>query len=97
MIYSEKGVNLETVCVKGSNLIEMSVYERGSGITLSCGTGACASAFASILAGVCKIDEAIRIETPGGALSCIFKGGESLVLEGPVQTVFNGIYEYDPN
>jgi diaminopimelate epimerase len=69
--------------------IKLRVYERGSGETLSCGTGACAAAVAGIRRGL--LDERVHVTTRGGVLSISWAGGEEPVwLTGPAITVFEG-------
>ena len=85
------GVNLEIVENLGDNKIKMMVFERGSGITQSCGTGAVASAYASVLRGFCKIDKAIIVDVPGGVLSTMITSDNQAYLEGHATVVYKGI------
>lgn len=62
-------INAEFVNVINPNLIEARVWERGSGETLACGTGACAAAVAAVLNGFCKAGERITVRLAGGDLS----------------------------
>lgn len=84
-----QGVNTEFVRVLEQNHIQMRVWERGSGETLACGTGACAAAVASALAGHCAQGEDIRVELLGGALT-IRWDGQTVWMTGPARTVFHG-------
>ncbi len=82
-------VNTEFVHVIDENTIEMRVWERGSGETLACGTGACASAVASILNGYTK-DE-VTVKLLGGDLKIRWDKKENLVyMTGPAEIVFEG-------
>ncbi len=72
--------------------IKLRVYERGSGETLACGTGACAAAVAGIARGL--LDSPVRVATRGGALSIAWNGDDAPVLmTGPAVTVFEGEIE----
>lgn len=62
-------VNTEFVRVIGKNRLRMRVWERGSGETLACGTGACASAVAAVLNGLCDRGEDITVSLLGGDLT----------------------------
>ncbi len=69
--------------------IKMRVYERGSGETLACGTGACASAVASIIHDKC--DSEIQVELLGGTLNISWKGeGHSVFMTGGAVIAFEG-------
>ena len=69
--------------------IRLRVYERGSGETLSCGTGACAAAVAGICAG--ELASPVEVETRGGKLTISWQGADNPVLmTGPAVTVYDG-------
>jgi diaminopimelate epimerase len=69
--------------------VTMRVYERGSGETLSCGTGACAAAVAGIVLGL--LDSPVQVQTRGGALTISWAGGDNAVwMKGPAETVYEG-------
>ncbi len=86
----EGGVNAEFVQFLGNNELRMRVWERGSGITLACGTGACASAAAAVREGLCRPGEDIQVHLDGGTLRiCVFKDGD-VVMTGPAETVYEG-------
>lgn len=86
------GTNVEFVRVIDENLLEMRVWERGSGETLGCGTGACAAAVASVTRGFCNREKLIRVQLPGGEL-VVDCSGEQVRLMGPAVTVFQGIID----
>ena len=88
------GTNVEFVRVVGKNLLQMRVWERGSGETLGCGTGACAAAVASVVRGFCNREQLIRVQLPGGELVVDYTG-EQVRLLGPAVTVFRGIIEVE--
>lgn len=68
--------------------IEMATWERGAGLTLACGTGACATAFALRR----QVTLPVRVNVPGGWVE-IDSSGNDYVLRGPVETVFTGAIE----
>ena len=81
--------NAEFAFVKSRSEIDLVVWERGCGITLACGTGACATAVAAILTGRCDGDQPIRVNLPGGPLS-IRVGTDGVMMSGPAQLSFDG-------
>ena len=70
----------------------MRVWERGSGETWACGTGACASAVASVLNGFCNKGEDIIVHLIGGDLTVNYTD-ECVMMTGPAKTVFDGEIE----
>jgi diaminopimelate epimerase len=80
--------NVEFVQVSGEHSIRVRVWERGAGLTLACGTGACASAVAALATG--RVNGTVRVELPGGALMLRWNPGESVLMEGPAEEVFRG-------
>lgn len=87
-----EGVNTEFVRVIDRNTVEMRVWERGSGETLACGTGACAVAVASVLNGY--TNEEVTVKLLGGDLQIFWDREANLVyMTGPAQVVFDGIIE----
>ncbi|MBQ8947676.1 MAG: diaminopimelate epimerase [Lachnospiraceae bacterium] len=86
-------VNAEFVHVIDRSHIDMRVWERGTGETLACGTGACASAVASILNGYC--DDVVDVKLPGGVLTIEWAGeGSHVFMTGPATEVFTGSIDY---
>jgi diaminopimelate epimerase len=72
--------------------IKLRVYERGSGETLACGTGACAAAVAGMTRGL--LDPIVEVQTRGGSLTISWDGpGHSVFMTGPAVTVFEGEIE----
>ena len=84
------GVNVEFVQVLERNALRMRVWERGSGVTLACGTGACASAAAAVHRGACDPDTEIRIHLDGGMLRITVCTDGSVQMEGPCEFVYEG-------
>lgn len=85
-------INTEFIRVIDDRTLQMRVWERGSGETLACGTGACAAAVASVLNGYCPKGEDITIHLIGGDLKIRYTD-EAVYLTGPATTVFEGSIE----
>lgn len=83
-------INTEFVKVLSENALEMRVWERGSGETLACGTGACAAAVASILNGRAERDRDIRVNLRGGQLVIRWHRNGDVYMTGPAEEVFSG-------
>ena len=87
-----KRVNAEFVQVLGRSEVSMRVWERGTGETLACGTGACATAVACILNGL--TDDEVRVHLLGGDLRVRWdRAGGHVFMTGPATTVFEGEYD----
>lgn len=84
------GVNVEFVSVISDNEIRMRVWERGSGVTMACGTGACASVVASIKKGYCGYDESVFVTLDGGVLEINVSQDGSVIMKGPAEIVYDG-------
>lgn len=83
--------NTEFIEVIRPDYIKMRVWERGAGITLACGTGACASVVAGVLNHQC--DRTCTVELPGGCLQINWSGSNNRVyMTGPATEVFQGKY-----
>jgi diaminopimelate epimerase len=81
--------NVEFATVLNRDRVRMRVWERGSGITLACGTGACGTVVAGILTG--RLDETATVILDGGELVIHWAGdGTSVWMTGPAREVFNG-------
>lgn len=85
-------INTEFVKVLGKNHLKMRVWERGSGETLACGTGACAVAVAACLNGYCEKGEEITVSLLGGDLKILYTD-EAVFMTGPATLVFTGEIE----
>lgn len=85
-------INTEFIEVLDSHTLKMRVWERGSGETMACGTGACASAVAACLNGYCKKGEDITVKLRGGDL-VIHYTDDGVQMTGSADTVFTGIVE----
>jgi diaminopimelate epimerase len=80
--------NFEIVNVLGRDRLRVRVWERGAGLTMACGTGACAVMVAARLKGL--VDDTVTIELPGGELLLEWDGSGPVFMTGDVQTVFEG-------
>ncbi len=85
-------VNTEFVEIMDRNYLKMRVWERGSGETLACGTGACASAVAAVLCGHADKDSDIRVKLPGGDLTVRYTG-DAVFMTGECKKVYDGVVE----
>ncbi len=84
-------VNTEFIKVLGKNKLKMRVWERGSGETMACGTGACAAAAAACARGLCDYGADISLYLRGGEL--VINVGKTVYMTGPAETVFWGEVE----
>ena len=85
-------VNTEFVRVIDEHTLQMRVWERGSGETWACGTGACATVVAACLNGYCKKGEDITVHLRGGDLVIRYTD-KTVMMTGPAATVFEGEIE----
>ena len=83
-------INTEFVRTVSPTEFDMRVWERGSGETLACGTGACAAAVASILNGRAERDRDIRVNLRGGQLVIRWHRNGDVYMTGPAEEVFSG-------
>lgn len=83
-------MNTEFVEVIDRHRLRMRVWERGSGETISCGTGTCATTVAAVLNGYCDRGEEIAIEIRGGMLYDTYLENGEVVMRGPATEVFQG-------
>ncbi len=80
--------NVEFVEIKDNSNIKMRVWERGTGETLACGTGACASVVACVLNGLTSRN--VRVQLLGGNLDILYNDNNHVYMTGPAKTVFEG-------
>ena len=86
-------VNTEFVRLIDRSTIAMRVWERGSGETYACGTGACAAASAAVLNGHCDADSPITVKLIGGDLSITVSSDGRITMTGPAAKVYDGVAE----
>jgi diaminopimelate epimerase len=84
--------NVEFVKVLSKEEAIVRVFERGVGITKSCGTGACATVVAGTILGIFNEKVPITIHNDGGDLTITFTG-KNVLMEGPIEKVFDGVLE----
>ncbi len=84
------GVNAEFVEVIDHNTLRMRVWERGSGVTMACGTGACATVAAAINHKYCSFDEDISVILDGGTLKIKIDSDFTVTMTGPAEFVYEG-------
>ncbi|NMA07660.1 MAG: diaminopimelate epimerase [Clostridiales bacterium] len=80
-------VNVEFVQLIDCETLRMRVWERGSGVTMACGTGACAAAAAAVHEGFCKEDEEISVQMDGGTLKVKVLPDRTVIMRGPAETI----------
>jgi diaminopimelate epimerase len=89
-----KSVNVGFMQVLDPHHVKLRVYERGSGETLACGTGACAAVVTGIQRGV--LQSPVQVQARGGVLEIAWAGlGEQVAMTGPTANVFSGEFETD--
>ena len=84
------GVNAEFIQVLGDNELRMRVWERGSGITMACGTGACASTMAAVKKKFCDYDTPVSVHLDGGTLKIQISHDDNVTMTGPAETIYEG-------
>ena len=82
-------VNAEFIQVINEKTLKMRVWERGSGETMACGTGACAAVVAAVENGICKKDEDVTVKLKGGDLTIRYTD-DAVYLTGNAEIVFKG-------
>ena len=86
--YFPNRTNVEFVKIVDQSHIDVKVWERGAGLTMACGTGACACAVASILNK--KTKNTVTVSLPGGDLLIEWSVGQSVFMTGPAEKVYKG-------
>ena len=85
-------VNVEFIAVLDDHTLKMRVWERGSGETWACGTGACAAAVAAVENGFCPKGEEITVKLRGGDLVIRYTD-ETVYLTGGAEKIYDGVVE----
>lgn len=85
-----EGVNTEFIQVIDERTLRMRVWERGSGVTMACGTGACASVAAAIKNGFCSFDDDISVILDGGILKISISPDYTVTMTGPAEIIYEG-------
>lgn len=84
-------VNVNVATVTARDAITLRVWERGAGLTLACGTGACATAIGAMRRGL--VDRRVTVTLPGGPLVIEWRGDEGITMTGPATESFRGSFE----
>ncbi len=88
-IFPER-INTEFVNIINKNTLKMRVWERGSGETFACGTGACAVASSAVKCGICKKNTDITVMLKGGNLKICIQNDGHIIMTGPASFVYDG-------
>src|SRR5699024_6619956 len=91
--YFPDRINTEFIRVVNPSTIKMRVWERGSGETMACGTGACAAVVAAVAAGQCEQGRDITVRVRGGDLVVNYTD-EAVTLTGDAKLVYTGTVEH---
>ncbi len=83
-----EGVNFGVINVLSADQLDVRVWERGSGLTMACGTGACAAAVVTRRKGL--TGDSVTVNLPGGELQIEWSGRGPVIMEGPIERVFDG-------
>ena len=86
-------VNVNVATVENRNRIRLRVWERGAGLTLACGTGACATAVHAMRRKL--VDSPVTVALPGGELEIAWQQGGTMRMTGPATESFRGSFEWD--
>lgn len=86
-------VNTEFVNITDANALSMRVWERGSGETMACGTGACAAAAAAVKNGIARSGDNVTVKLLGGRLEITVLKDYHVTMTGPAETAFEGWVE----
>lgn len=88
-------VNTEFVEIIDRQTLKMRVWERGSGETMACGTGACAVVAASVKNGICDADVPVTVKLRGGDLTITCTSDYEITMNGTATKAYEGVYEYE--
>ncbi len=84
-------INVNVATVTARDAITLRVWERGAGLTLACGTGACATAIGAMRRGL--VDRRVTVTLPGGPLVIEWRGDDGITMTGPATEAFRGAFE----
>jgi diaminopimelate epimerase len=82
------GVNVGVAQILGPKLMRLIVYERGAGLTMACGSGACAAVFAAQKRRLTD-SPCMQVELPGGTVSIVIRDDDTAVMTGPIAYCFD--------
>ena len=84
-------VNVNVATIESRSAIRLRVWERGAGLTLACGTGACATAVGAMRRGL--VDRKVRVTLPGGPLTIAWGPDNRIAMTGPATESFRGSFD----
>lgn len=84
-------VNVNVATIVARDAIRLRVWERGAGLTLACGTGACATAVGAMRRGL--VDRSVGVTLPGGTLWIDWRDDGQIVMTGPAAESFRGSFD----
>lgn len=84
-------INTEFVEIKDKTHLKMRVWERGSGETMACGTGASAAVSVAVRNGICDHDVFVTVSLLGGELSVMYRSDKTVIMKGTADFVFEGV------
>ena len=84
-------INVNVATVTARDAITLRVWERGAGLTLACGTGACATAIGAMRRGL--VDRRVTVSLPGGSLAIEWRPDGGITMTGPATEAFRGSFE----
>ena len=90
-IFPER-TNVNVATIENRGLIQLRVWERGAGLTLACGTGACATAVAAMRLGL--VEREVTVQLPGGALLIAWGEDGRITMTGPATESFRGSFDW---
>ncbi len=88
-------VNTEFIKIVDKNHLDMRVWERGSGETYACGTGACAVVASSCKNGITSFNDTVYVKLIGGTLEIVCDDYYRITMTGPATKVYDGVFEYE--
>ena len=86
-------VNVNIASINDDGSIRLRVWERGAGLTLACGTGACATAVAAMRRGLVPRNAPVKVRLPGGDLTVAWRADDMIVMTGPAAESFRGSFD----
>ncbi len=89
-----EGINVEFIHLLSPTLLRCHVWERGSGATQACGTGACASVVAAVLTGRCRAGEEVTVRLEGGDVSVTWQTDGEILMTGPAAHIASGTFRF---
>ncbi|MFC3174809.1 diaminopimelate epimerase [Novosphingobium bradum] len=84
-------VNVNVATIESRAAIRLRVWERGAGLTLACGTGACATAIGAMRRGL--VERRVRVTLPGGPLEIAWTDDDRIVMTGPATEAYRGSFD----